>query len=968
MAMAKDTTKTSDRPKVFLSYSRQDEADVFRVRDALEVEGFAVLMDSGEIIAGEAWRKRLVALIREANKVVFLISESSVSSEVCHWEIDQTERLGRPVIPVLLKPTDITQIPGRLSRLHYEDLTQKGRDYSDAIARVIRALAMDIEWERTRTTLGEKADSWDKQAKRRSLLLQDTEEIMQAETWRDAKPRTAPDLPWLMLLFIRSSREHKTTKLWWLAIIGFVTTAAIFAAAMIAIFQRNLAIEREALATSRLLAAQIGDAEGPDRKFQLAADALEVAPTPIARNRAAALLAFWHELDGMAFVEGVEISATASELVDGSMIIGTRVGSVIQVPIVIGKVAALQIGDPEVLFNALEDGHVTAIKIGPRGRVYVGLASGRVVLIHGEEVSEVRAKITIDGDADIQWSREVRALALSPSGETVAVGDSYSSIEIITQASATSVKVFDEGWLSVTALHWLDETTLVYGTSAGELGLCSSGQTTAFTCNAVPDNAATQSVEIVDIAAKTTKSEPTGEVLESSIFALTLNSRLVSFPVEQGTVIASPELVTSASAQVTPSVGKISLSRNEILAGSPDGRLLVATFDGTNKLAPGQVHRDQVTGLVVGATDDLLYTVSEEGGISKWDLGLSTTEFSQQFVGYFDSIRAVEQELHGTILQDPPAIAKRNSEGLWRRVIELNERSLSVLSEEDFLPLPSVDSGFGEYLGNGTSGSELNINQATGRIAWDTPQNYLLASTLDGEMTSVLRKFDALIWSVTFSRDGLTLAALDQDGVLLVATDLFADEPTLSTTQISDSFRSIALSDDGSWIALGDENGILQIRQVSNLDHEADRVPMDSADIVRYIAFRPGQNDQLIVATTGIWLFDLTGASDPWEMKASDQTSMPQAQPEFSDDGRFVAFAVDGASVMVWDLNERALVASIPTGRADRPIVAFRGNSELLYSPSAIQNHLSVDLSVTELVLILRKKAGMRPGRTLFSD
>lgn len=111
--------KNEQQARVFISYSRADISIAETLRDALTAGGFEAFLDQHDIAPGEPWKERLAALIASAERVVFLISPDSVASEICGWEVDQAERLGKSVIPVVVRETPLEMIPGRLSRLNF---------------------------------------------------------------------------------------------------------------------------------------------------------------------------------------------------------------------------------------------------------------------------------------------------------------------------------------------------------------------------------------------------------------------------------------------------------------------------------------------------------------------------------------------------------------------------------------------------------------------------------------------------------------------------------------------------------------------------------------------------------------------------------------------------------------------------------------------------------------------------------
>ena len=104
--MAKGETAEAGA-RVFISYSRKDSAMAEELRDALRAAGFNAYLDVHDIDPGEKWKHRLGDLIAPAEKIVFLISADSVASDICEWEIERAERLGkmnRPEFAGGLKP------------------------------------------------------------------------------------------------------------------------------------------------------------------------------------------------------------------------------------------------------------------------------------------------------------------------------------------------------------------------------------------------------------------------------------------------------------------------------------------------------------------------------------------------------------------------------------------------------------------------------------------------------------------------------------------------------------------------------------------------------------------------------------------------------------------------------------------------------------------------------------------------
>jgi hypothetical protein len=88
-AMAANQATLDERGKlrVFISYSRDDLDFADQLDIALRLLGYETSLDRHAISGGEEWRQRLGNLIREAEAVVFVLSPSSATSDMCAWEV-----------------------------------------------------------------------------------------------------------------------------------------------------------------------------------------------------------------------------------------------------------------------------------------------------------------------------------------------------------------------------------------------------------------------------------------------------------------------------------------------------------------------------------------------------------------------------------------------------------------------------------------------------------------------------------------------------------------------------------------------------------------------------------------------------------------------------------------------------------------------------------------------------------------
>ncbi len=195
---------------VFLSYSRKDLSTAERLRDQLIARGFSAYLDKHDILPGEPWQERLAQLIGLADTVVFLLSPDSVASPVCDWEVNEAERLGKRILPVVIRDAPADAVPGRLKRLNYIFL-RNAVDETTGLTALSAALLTDIAWVREHTRLGELAAEWERKNHGNELLLRGSE-LAGAELWVSRGHSGGQSPTDLHRAYITASREGEQAR------------------------------------------------------------------------------------------------------------------------------------------------------------------------------------------------------------------------------------------------------------------------------------------------------------------------------------------------------------------------------------------------------------------------------------------------------------------------------------------------------------------------------------------------------------------------------------------------------------------------------------------------------------------------------------------------------------------------------------------------------------------------------------
>ena len=199
---------TGDRAKVFVSYSRKDSAFAQLLVGALAERGFDAFLDKTDIAPGEPWKERLAGLIAAADTIVFAVSPDSVGSTICAWELEESARLGKRIIPVVARRIADADAPPALGRLNWV-FCAEGDDKDAALAALDTALHTDLPWVREHTRLGDLARHWDEEGRSKGACLRGAD-LEAAERWLDRRPADANAPTDLHQDFIRASRRAAT--------------------------------------------------------------------------------------------------------------------------------------------------------------------------------------------------------------------------------------------------------------------------------------------------------------------------------------------------------------------------------------------------------------------------------------------------------------------------------------------------------------------------------------------------------------------------------------------------------------------------------------------------------------------------------------------------------------------------------------------------------------------------------------
>lgn len=90
----------SNKPLLFLSYSRKNRKRANTLKSHLESSGFKVWMDSEYIRAGRLWRSQIIDALEQCVVHVILLTKNSINSDNVRRELDIARQKKKPILPI----------------------------------------------------------------------------------------------------------------------------------------------------------------------------------------------------------------------------------------------------------------------------------------------------------------------------------------------------------------------------------------------------------------------------------------------------------------------------------------------------------------------------------------------------------------------------------------------------------------------------------------------------------------------------------------------------------------------------------------------------------------------------------------------------------------------------------------------------------------------------------------------------
>jgi WD40 repeat protein len=226
-------------PDVFISYSRTDKPFVQRVHKALSSDGRDVWVDWEDIPLTSDWWSEICEGIESADTFVLIVTPESLSSPMCHMEIDHAQRHNKRLIPLVRIPVnDKDAVSGVAARslddnarkaLNNRDIMEIARENWNAVARhnwlffqkddefdlnyqqLLTAIDTDLAYLHDHTRLTVRAREWEMKARNESFLLRG-DDLTNAEMWLTTAVGKEPSATPLHAEYIAASRQAENQR------------------------------------------------------------------------------------------------------------------------------------------------------------------------------------------------------------------------------------------------------------------------------------------------------------------------------------------------------------------------------------------------------------------------------------------------------------------------------------------------------------------------------------------------------------------------------------------------------------------------------------------------------------------------------------------------------------------------------------------------------------------------------------
>ncbi len=195
----------------FVSYAREDIKFARDLHDAFMKDGKDAWVDWEGILPTAEWLQEIHSAIEAVHTFVFIISPSSVASEMCLKELAYAVELKRRLVPVVCSEVEEKLVPESLRPLQWI-FFRPGDSFEHSLEVLKTVVDKDLDWLRTERRIGLRAKEWQRKGHDASLLLFGSE-LREAQEWLAEDGREKSLVTELHAEYVTASAEAESARL-----------------------------------------------------------------------------------------------------------------------------------------------------------------------------------------------------------------------------------------------------------------------------------------------------------------------------------------------------------------------------------------------------------------------------------------------------------------------------------------------------------------------------------------------------------------------------------------------------------------------------------------------------------------------------------------------------------------------------------------------------------------------------------
>jgi WD40 repeat protein len=195
---------------VFISYSRRDKAFVRALCHALQQHGHHLWVDWEGIRSSLPWREEIASGIRQATRLVYIVSPDAITSEYCNWEIDQALEHQKKLIPVVCREVSSRELRPEIGKLQVISFCGED-DFVTALDKLEGAISADLDYDRMFAKLAQQAQEWVSRDRSDGWLR--GADLDEAEIWLANSTGKTPAPNPIQQEYILASRQERQQEL-----------------------------------------------------------------------------------------------------------------------------------------------------------------------------------------------------------------------------------------------------------------------------------------------------------------------------------------------------------------------------------------------------------------------------------------------------------------------------------------------------------------------------------------------------------------------------------------------------------------------------------------------------------------------------------------------------------------------------------------------------------------------------------